>query len=123
MKVCPRCAAGCPDEAAQCQNCGTNLPDDGNASTPAARFGDLVLLETFTEATEAQIALGRLEASKIEAALITDDCGGMIPTLQTGRGIRLYVAPADLAAARDLLSTLPDAEVQPNEPDNGDPPR
>jgi hypothetical protein len=65
---------------------------------------DLVLVRTFLNDAEAELALSALEAAGIHAILRRDDCGGMRPSLWLS-GIKLQVRPDDEAAARELLDT------------------
>jgi hypothetical protein len=58
---------------------------------------------TFNSLAEAEMARGRLEAEGILAVVLRDDAGGMFPQFQTVRGVKLDVAPQDLAAARTVL--------------------
>lgn len=63
-------------------------------------------------ASEAQIVLSVLESEGIEAQLDEDDAGEMIPSLDESRGVRVLVASADAARARQILDEY--------EADNGD---
>ena len=70
----------------------------------------LVAVATYNNATEAELARGRLEAAGIACLIRADDAGGMYPQLQFGRGVRVMVNPADAEAARDIL-TPPDGST------------
>jgi hypothetical protein len=59
-------------------------------------------------ASEAQIIAGFLDANGIDARVSTDDAGGLEPQWQLTQGVRVLVAPEDLAEARRLV-----AEVDP----------
>jgi hypothetical protein len=52
---------------------------------------------------EADLAKAILAANGIEAAVLRDDAGGMIPAMSLMSEIRLVVAPEDADAAREVL--------------------
>jgi len=52
---------------------------------------------------DAEIAKGHLEASGIQACIIRDDGGGMLPSLQNTEGVRLVVAETQSEKARKIL--------------------
>ncbi len=62
------------------------------ASVPTRAEGDLVV--------------GLLQSEGIGAAIIADDAGGEIASLQQD-GVRVLVAAADAARARQILADLP----------------
>ncbi|MFH1844630.1 MAG: DUF2007 domain-containing protein [bacterium] len=66
---------------------------------------DLVKLEVYDSEIDAELAKARLEGAGIQAAIMSDDCGGMNPALTYVRGLRLMVLPADEEAAREVLGT------------------
>ena len=52
---------------------------------------DAIVLETFSNRIEAEMAAGLLESEGIEAMVMADDAGGTYPMLQFIRGVRLMV--------------------------------
>ena len=56
---------------------------------------------------EADLIVGLLRSHGLSAALSADDAGGQEPQLQL-QGVRVLVAPADEAAARQLLAVADD---------------
>lgn len=58
--------------------------------------------------TEAELIVGMLRSNGLRAAVSADDAGGQEPQLQL-QGVRVLVAPADEAAARQLLAEAEDA--------------
>jgi len=74
---------------------------------------DAVILETFPNRIAAEMAAGLLEAEGIEALVMADDAGGTYPMLQFIRGVRLLVAKADEAEAREILAAM----AEPGEPE------
>ena len=52
---------------------------------------------------EADLARAILAANGIEASVLRDDAGGMIPAMSLMSEIRLVVAPEDAEAAREVL--------------------
>jgi hypothetical protein len=57
--------------------------------------------------TEADLIVGMLRSNGLRAAVSADDAGGQEPQLQL-QGVRVLVAPADEAAARQLLAEAED---------------
>jgi hypothetical protein len=65
---------------------------------------DLVVVATFDDRTEADLAVSALEAAGIEAMIRADDGGSMRPHLAwAGVGVQVIVRAEDAAAARDIL--------------------
>lgn len=81
-----------------------------------------VVIRTFANEIEAQLAQARLEAVEIPSLLLRDDAGGLYPALQFVHGIRLAVRQSDAEAATRLLddpSAIPD-ELYSDDPDDPD---
>jgi hypothetical protein len=57
---------------------------------------------------EAELIVGLLRSNGLRAALSADDAGGQEPQLQL-QGVRVLVAPADEASARQILAVAEDA--------------
>jgi len=66
-----------------------------------------VVVAVVTSRTEAELIVGMLRSNGVRAAVSADDAGGQDPQLQI-LGVRVLVAPADEASARELLA---DAEA------------
>jgi putative signal transducing protein len=62
-----------------------------------------VVVRRFMNEAEADLAKAILAANGIEAAVLRDDAGGMIPAMSLMSEIRLVVAPEDAEAAREVL--------------------
>ena len=67
---------------------------------------DAVVLETFSNRIEAEMAAGLLESEGVEAMVMADDAGGTYPMLQFIRGVRLMVFKEDVARAREILADM-----------------
>ncbi len=67
-----------------------------------------VVIATFFQQVEADVAYSVLESAGIPARIVSDDAGGAYPFLQATRGIRIVVAPEDEERARKALE--PDEE-------------
>ena len=67
---------------------------------------DLVVIATYVNSFEAELARSALEAASIDAMIRADDCGGTRPHLWMG-GIQLIVRQEDADRAREVLSTEP----------------
>jgi hypothetical protein len=62
-----------------------------------------VVVRRFMSEAEADLARAILAANGIEANLLRDDAGGMLPAMSLLSEIRLVVAPDDAEAAREVL--------------------
>jgi hypothetical protein len=62
-----------------------------------------IVIRRFQNGPEADLAKAILEANGIEAAVLRDDAGGMLPAMSLMSDIRLVVAPQDAEAAREVL--------------------
>lgn len=65
--------------------------------------GEPVTIRTYQIEYEAEIARAVLEAHGIEALVMADNAGGMLPMLQPHFRIRLVVRGSDAAEAREIL--------------------
>jgi hypothetical protein len=66
-------------------------------------MNDPVIVKSFTDKGEAEIARGLLDAEGINAAITADDLGSEGPGLTFGRPINLVVEAADADRAAELL--------------------
>jgi len=73
---------------------------------------DAIVLETFSNRIEAEMAAGLLELEGIEATVMADDASGTFPPLQFIRGVRLMVAQEDEARAKEILAAM----AEPGDP-------
>jgi hypothetical protein len=78
-------------------------------STKGANETTAVPVAIVTSRAEAELIVGMLRSNGLHAAVSADDAGGQDPQLQL-QGVRVLVAPADEAPARQLLA---DAEEAP----------
>ena len=62
-----------------------------------------VVVRRFMTEAEADLARAILAANGIEAAVLRDDAGGMLPAMSLLSEIRLVVAPEDAETAREVL--------------------
>jgi hypothetical protein len=76
---------------------------------------DLIVVRTFADRFEAELAHSALEAAGIEAIVRSDDAGGLRPALAFSNGAELLVRAADAPRADEILRT-------PAEPRNDFPP-
>jgi Putative prokaryotic signal transducing protein len=72
---------------------------------------ELVVLATFVNNFDAEVARSALEAAGIDVMIRADDCGGLRPHLWMG-GVELVVRREDAERAREVL----DAEARPTDP-------
>ena len=66
---------------------------------------DLVVLRTFNNRMEADVAKSALDAAGIDAVLSADDAGGVQPGLWVSEGVSLLVRAEDARRAADILDT------------------
>ena len=64
---------------------------------------ELVVVGTFLNQIEAEMAKGALEAAEIESMISADDAGGLRPHLWMG-GVRLLVRAEDAEQATEILA-------------------
>jgi hypothetical protein len=69
----------------------------------------MVVIRSYANEFEAQLAKAELEAADIPVQLLSDGLSGVHPHLQFARGIRLAVPASEAEAATELLSE-PDPE-------------
>jgi len=70
---------------------------------------DLVVLRTFLNDIDAQLAKTALEAADIDSMIRADDAGGMRPHLWVGSGVELVVRAEDVERANEILGEEPSA--------------
>jgi|WetSurMetagenome_2_1015567.scaffolds.fasta_scaffold471270_2 hypothetical protein len=66
-----------------------------------------IVVATFSNEIEAELAQATLSASGIEAYLKYEDTGHMMPVLQQTEGVKLFVSPENLEEAKLILTTTP----------------
>ena len=66
---------------------------------------EVVVLKTFHNEIEAEMAQQVLQEAGVTAFVFKDDAGGMEPQLQRTNGVRLVVKRADAQHAREILKT------------------
>ncbi|HTR80878.1 MAG TPA: DUF2007 domain-containing protein [Bacteroidota bacterium] len=67
---------------------------------------DRVVVASFGNDIDAELAKGRLESSGVAAMIVKDDAGGMFPSLQSTAGVKLMVSRNDEKKALDILNEL-----------------
>jgi Putative prokaryotic signal transducing protein len=68
---------------------------------------ELVVVRTFNDRFEAQLAQSALQAAEIESMVRSDDAGGLRPHMALLTGVELLVRSEDAQAARQILDTEP----------------
>jgi len=79
-----------------------------NRYTGGMTADDLLVIATFINNIDAELARGALEAAGIESLIRADDCGGTRPHMWMG-GIELLVRGEDADRAREILETEPES--------------
>jgi hypothetical protein len=80
----------------------------GDVDLSAVDLEEAVVLRTFSNRQEADLAIGYLHSCGIPAIVMGDDCGGLRPELSQSLGIRVLVSPDYEAEAKSLLEEIPD---------------
>ncbi len=62
-----------------------------------------VVIERFENEVDAEIAKAHLESEGIDASIVKDDAGGMLPSLQQSAGVRLLVDAGRAIRAKEIL--------------------
>ena len=68
---------------------------------------DLVVVRTFLNHFEADVAKSALEAADIDALISTDDAGGMKPAMSLGSMVKILVRAEDAERASEILDAPP----------------
>lgn len=74
------------------------MASESDSSAPSR-----VIIQTFSNHDDAELAAAQLEANGIACWVMADDCGGLLPNLALAGGVRLLVSRSDEAAATTLL--------------------
>jgi hypothetical protein len=64
---------------------------------------EIVVVRTFNDRIEADLAASALNAAGIESMIRDDDAGGMQPAMSLTNGVQLLVHAEDAAAAGEIL--------------------
>ena len=78
---------------------------------------DLVVLRTYSNEAEANLAAAVLEANNIPARVVADTAGGAIPAIAIVFPVRLVVQAGDADLARELLDVPVDESDEEIESD------
>jgi hypothetical protein len=74
---------------------------------------DLVVVRTFNNRQEADLAKSALDAAAIESMVAGDDAGGVQPGLWKSNGVAVLVNRDDEQAAREILELDAKVDEQP----------
>jgi hypothetical protein len=66
----------------------------------------LIIVRTFSNELDAQIALEHLKSHHIDAFIKKDDSGGMRPHLQLSQGVDIIVSEKDAKKAEEILVAM-----------------
>ena len=72
---------------------------------------ELVVVRTFNNRIEADLAKSALDAADIDSMVSADDAGGEQPGLWPGEGVSLLVRSEDALRAAEILDTKPTASA------------
>jgi hypothetical protein len=66
---------------------------------------DKLVVHTENDEAAAQIVVGYLSANGIHAEISEDDAGNQLPSMETVRGVKIWVREADAERAAELLAS------------------
>jgi hypothetical protein len=69
---------------------------------------DLILLKSYPTEFEAELVRTKLERDGIVAMVQAEDLSNVLPSLDYSNGVNVYVNPADLARATEIVNTTDD---------------
>ncbi len=69
---------------------------------------DLVLLKSYPTEFEAELVRTKLEREGIVAMVQAEDLSNVLPSLDYSNGVNVYINPADLGRASELVNTTDD---------------
>ena len=114
---CRKCGFEYQEGITRCGKCNVDLVAEP-LSRKSYEYKDLVLLDSFTNVVEANLAKGTLESEGIEAYLFGDDMVAANWLLMNAiGGLRLMVGSGDESRAKETLSeyrTAKEASIQEN---------
>jgi Putative prokaryotic signal transducing protein len=124
---CPQCRAEYRKGFLRCSDCDVplvdELPPDAEAGGPAdleTGHPELVVLRTFPNVVEADLAKSALESVGIDSMVRSDNQGGQSPALGFSRSVELLVRAEDVEAANDMLGLEGLEEDNSEVPDDGE---
>ncbi len=85
------------------------------ASKGTMSDAELVVVGTFLNQIDAELAHGALEAAGIESMISADTAGGLRPHLSMMRGVRLLVRAEDAERGSKILGESPVAPLGPSD--------
>ena len=71
----------------------------------SAPDGDMVVVRTYANTVEADLAASWLEAGGVDTMVLADDVGGTYPMFQATRGVKLMVRAEDEDRAKEILDS------------------
>jgi len=77
---------------------------------------DETMVCRFTSELAAETARAALAAEGIDAMVMTDDCGGLLPCLQELGGVVLRTSPELVEGARAILASAPIPDPEETDP-------
>ena len=103
---CPQCKAEYRVGFTRCSDCGVALVNRLPAEPPrlVESPAELVVVRTYQNRFEADVAKTALDAAGIESMLRSDDYGGRGPNLTLTQGIEILVRAEDARDADAILS-------------------
>jgi len=105
LYYCTNCGKEVAEDTKKCPNCGAELDsfeeDEDKENT--------IVIRTYMNEFEAEIAKGALDEEGIPAFISKDDEGSMIPALDFSSGVKLHVFEKDINKADEIIKSLESA--------------
>lgn len=100
--VCSNCGASIGEDDSVCAKCGAEITEEVSHKEDLER---IVVIKTFLNEFEAELAKAQLEDEGIECFLSSDDEGAMAPNLRFTQGVRLHVFESSAEKALQILDS------------------
>jgi DNA-directed RNA polymerase subunit RPC12/RpoP len=100
--VCSSCGASIGVDDSVCAKCGAEITEEVSHKEDQER---IVVIKTFLNEFEAELAKAQLEDEGIECFLSSDDEGAMAPNLRFTQGVRLHIFENSVEKALQILDS------------------
>jgi len=99
---CSNCGQMINKNANICPKCGAELVEVGENVNDE----NIIVIKTFNNEFEAEMAKSLLEEEEIECFISKDDEGSMYPSLQLTLGVNLHVFEKDAEKALEIIKSM-----------------
>jgi hypothetical protein len=105
---CTECGVAVNMEDTTCPKCGADLTEivDLTGNEDETEKIDEVILKVFMNEIDAQLAKEQLQSEGIKCFIMSDNYGGMMPSLNLTGGVKLIVNEYNLERATEILKAM-----------------